>query len=195
MLTLASSRTNCRGIVAYRSSDHLAKALRGIASLEDRKNRSLSSACLRTAVTRPLRKEAEVSKEVGGGQLAKQMSSLMPPARVGARNRQRERRIVYFDALRLKIHDEGTVRNKAAYLALGIRADGRRADILNLLARECAGILGLPGASSCIRTKTPFEPDAYVSVDRSVWQESCQAVVALEGALLVQIGSLVGACG
>jgi transposase-like protein len=32
--------------------------------------------------------------------------------------------IVYFDALRLKIRDEGTVRNKAVYLALGIRADG-----------------------------------------------------------------------
>ena len=29
--------------------------------------------------------------------------------------------IVYFDALRLKIRDEGTVRNKAVYLALGIR--------------------------------------------------------------------------
>ncbi|ABE36215.1 transposase, Mutator family protein [Paraburkholderia xenovorans LB400] len=34
--------------------------------------------------------------------------------------------IVYFDALRLKIRDEGTVRNKAVYLALGIRADGRK---------------------------------------------------------------------
>jgi len=34
--------------------------------------------------------------------------------------------IVYFDALRLKIRDEGTVKNKAVYLALGIRADGRK---------------------------------------------------------------------
>ena len=32
---------------------------------------------------------------------------------------------VYFDALRLKVRDEGTVKNKPAYLALGIRADGR----------------------------------------------------------------------
>jgi putative transposase len=32
--------------------------------------------------------------------------------------------IVYFDGLRLKIRDEGTVKNKAVYLALGIRADG-----------------------------------------------------------------------
>src|SRR3970040_832292 len=34
--------------------------------------------------------------------------------------------IVYFDALRLKIRDEGTVRNKAVYLALGIDATGRK---------------------------------------------------------------------
>jgi putative transposase len=34
--------------------------------------------------------------------------------------------IVYFDALRLKIRDEGSVKNKAVYLALGIRADGRK---------------------------------------------------------------------
>ena len=34
--------------------------------------------------------------------------------------------IVYFDALRMKIRDEGTVRNKAVYLALSIRADGAR---------------------------------------------------------------------
>jgi transposase-like protein len=33
--------------------------------------------------------------------------------------------IVYFDALRLKIRDEGTVKNKAVYLALGIRAADR----------------------------------------------------------------------
>jgi putative transposase len=32
--------------------------------------------------------------------------------------------IVYFDALRLKIRDEGTVKNKAVYLALGIDATG-----------------------------------------------------------------------
>jgi transposase-like protein len=28
--------------------------------------------------------------------------------------------------LRLKIRDEGTVKNKAVYLALGIRTDGRK---------------------------------------------------------------------
>ncbi len=33
---------------------------------------------------------------------------------------------MYFDALGLKIRDEGTVKNKAVYLALGIRADGRK---------------------------------------------------------------------
>lgn len=32
--------------------------------------------------------------------------------------------LVFFDALRVKVRDEGTVRNKAVYLALGVRADG-----------------------------------------------------------------------
>lgn len=34
--------------------------------------------------------------------------------------------IVYFDALRLEIRAEGTVKNKAVYLPLGIRANGRK---------------------------------------------------------------------
>lgn len=39
--------------------------------------------------------------------------------------------IVFFDALRVKIRDEGTVKNKAVYLALGIAADGTK-DVLGL---------------------------------------------------------------
>jgi transposase-like protein len=46
--------------------------------------------------------------------------------------------IVYFDALRLKIRDEGTVRNKAVYLALGIDATGRK-DILGLWIEQTEG--------------------------------------------------------
>jgi transposase-like protein len=40
-------------------------------------------------------------------------------------------RIVYYDGLRLKIRDEGTVKNKAVYLALGVRADGTK-EVLGL---------------------------------------------------------------
>lgn len=46
--------------------------------------------------------------------------------------------IVYFDALRLKIRDEGTVRNKAVYLALGIDATGRK-DVLGLWIEQTEG--------------------------------------------------------
>jgi transposase-like protein len=44
------------------------------------------------------------------------------------RNRPLERvyPVVYLDALRVKIRDEGTVRNKAVHLAIGIRVDGSR---------------------------------------------------------------------
>ena len=46
--------------------------------------------------------------------------------------------IVYFDALRLKIRDEGTVKNKAVYLALGIRAGGRK-EVLGLWIEQTEG--------------------------------------------------------
>ncbi len=51
--------------------------------------------------------------------------------------------IVCFDALRLKIGDEGTVKNKAVYLALGIRADGRK-EVLGLWIFLQLRIAGLP---------------------------------------------------
>ncbi len=46
--------------------------------------------------------------------------------------------IVYFDALRLKIRDEGIVKNKAVYLALGIRADGKK-EVLGLWIEQTEG--------------------------------------------------------
>jgi putative transposase len=46
--------------------------------------------------------------------------------------------IVYFDALRLKIRDEGVVKNKAVYLALGIRADGKK-EVLGLWIEQTEG--------------------------------------------------------
>jgi len=39
--------------------------------------------------------------------------------------------VVFLDALRVKIRDEGTVRNKAVYLALGVRTDGTK-EVLGL---------------------------------------------------------------
>ena len=46
--------------------------------------------------------------------------------------------LVFFDALRVKIRDEGTVRNKAVYLALGVRADGHK-EILGLWIEQTEG--------------------------------------------------------
>jgi transposase-like protein len=34
--------------------------------------------------------------------------------------------LIFFDALRVKIRDEGLVRNKAAHIAVGVRADGTK---------------------------------------------------------------------
>ena len=46
--------------------------------------------------------------------------------------------VIFFDALRVKIRDDGLVRNKAIYLALGILSDGSR-DILGLWIEHTEG--------------------------------------------------------
>ena len=46
--------------------------------------------------------------------------------------------MVFFDALRIKIRDEGLVRNKAVYVALGVRADGTK-EILGLWLEQNEG--------------------------------------------------------
>jgi putative transposase len=46
--------------------------------------------------------------------------------------------LVFFDAIRVKIRDEGTVRNKAVYVALGVRPDGAK-EILGLWIEQNEG--------------------------------------------------------
>lgn len=46
--------------------------------------------------------------------------------------------VVFFDALRVKIRDEGVVKNKAVYLALGLRTDGTK-EILGLWIEQTEG--------------------------------------------------------
>jgi putative transposase len=46
--------------------------------------------------------------------------------------------VIFFDALRVKIRDEGTVKSKAVYLALGISPDGHK-DVLGLWIEQTEG--------------------------------------------------------
>lgn len=46
--------------------------------------------------------------------------------------------IVFFDALRVKIRDEGLVRNKAVYLAIGMRTSGHK-EVLGLWIEQTEG--------------------------------------------------------
>ena len=46
--------------------------------------------------------------------------------------------LVFFDALRVKVRDEGIVRNKAVHIALGVRADGAK-EILGLWLEQNEG--------------------------------------------------------
>ena len=46
--------------------------------------------------------------------------------------------LVFFDALRVKIRDEGLVRNKAVHVDLGVRADGTK-EVLGLWLKQNEG--------------------------------------------------------
>ena len=46
--------------------------------------------------------------------------------------------LVFFDCLRLKIRDEGSVRNKALYLAIGVNTEGRK-EVLGLWLEQTEG--------------------------------------------------------
>ena len=60
--------------------------------------------------------------------------------------------LVFFDALRVKIRDEGLVRNKAVHIALGVRADGTA----NFRPRPYAArIAQRAGSESAIRIPAP----------------------------------------
>src|ERR1700719_2796323 len=48
--------------------------------------------------------------------------------------------VVFFDALRVKIRDEGTVKNKAVYLALGIQRDGTK-EVLGIWVQQSEGAM------------------------------------------------------
>src|SRR5512135_3613615 len=55
--------------------------------------------------------------------------------------------LVFFDALRVKVRDEGTVRNKAVHLALGVRPDGTK-EVLGLWIEQTEGAKLAP-SSGC----------------------------------------------
>ena len=44
--------------------------------------------------------------------------------------------VIFFDALRVKIRDEGLVRNKAVYVALALNSDGEK-EVLGLWSCRC----------------------------------------------------------
>jgi putative transposase len=46
--------------------------------------------------------------------------------------------LIFFDAIRIKVRDEGSVRNKAVYVALGVRPDGSK-EILGLWIEQSEG--------------------------------------------------------
>jgi putative transposase len=60
--------------------------------------------------------------------------------------------VVFFDALRVKIRDEGSVKNKAVYLALGIQCDGTK-EVLGLWIQQTEGAKFWLGVMNELKTR------------------------------------------
>ena len=60
--------------------------------------------------------------------------------------------IVYLDAVRVKMRDEGVVRNKAVYLGIGVRCDGRR-EVLGMWIERTEGARFWLGVLNEIRSR------------------------------------------
>jgi transposase-like protein len=69
---------------------------------------------------------------------------------------------VVFDALRVKIRDEASVRSKAIYLALAVLPDGHRA-ILGLWIEQTGCRLGFPGFFAVRDTLRSLRPDCRLT--------------------------------
>jgi transposase-like protein len=66
--------------------------------------------------------------------------------------------VVFFDALRVKIRDDGVVSNNAVHLALGIQADGQR-DVLGLWIEQTEGAKFWLKVFNELKTRLPGHPD------------------------------------
>jgi hypothetical protein len=81
-----------------------------------------------------------VRQPTGGGRVARHLAVLLAEiATWQARPLDPVHPLVFFDALRVTIRDEGLVRNQAVHIALGVRVDGAK-EVLGLwlqLSRNC----------------------------------------------------------
>jgi putative transposase len=116
--------------------------------------------------------------------------------------------VVFFDALRVKIRDEGVVRNKAVYLALGVRRDGTREilgiwiettegakfwmkvfndlrtrGVLDILIAVTDGLTGMPAALEAVFPKTTLQTCIVHlirnSLDYASWKDRKPLAAAL----------------
>jgi putative transposase len=116
--------------------------------------------------------------------------------------------VVFFDALRVKIRDEGVVRNKAVYLALGVRRDGTREilgiwiettegakfwmkvfndlrtrGVLDILIAVTDGLTGMPSALEAVFPKTTLQTCVVHlirnSLDYASWKDRKPLAAAL----------------
>ena len=79
--------------------------------------------------------------------------------------------VVFFDALRVNIRDEGLVRNKAVYLALAITSEGDK-EVLGLWIEQTEGTIEVAGAARLdeFEARRGERYTAVAPVWRCVWE-------------------------
>lgn len=66
--------------------------------------------------------------------------------------------LVFFDTLQMKIRDEGPVRNKAVYLAIGVRCSGHKAVL------ELGGIEQIEGAKFWLQVMDELKARVFADI-------------------------------
>jgi len=87
--------------------------------------------------------------------------------------------VVFFDALRVKIREEGVVRNKAVYLALGVLPDGTR----DILIAVTDGLKGMPEALEIAFPASTLQTCIVHLIRNSLVWANCKERKALAAAL------------
>ena len=89
--------------------------------------------------------------------------------------------VVFFDALRVKIRDEATVRSKAVYLALAVLPNGTR-DILGIWIEQTDGLKGVSERAIAGPSRSRSAPSTRRPTRRRQPRRSTRSRAARRGA-------------
>ncbi len=94
--------------------------------------------------------------------------------------------VVFFDALRVKVRDEGTVKNKAIYPVLGVRRDGTR-NVLGLWIEQTEGVKFWLRVVNDLKLRGVASPDRHFANDYVVIRKPAKQVSNPQPAIRTEV--------